>query len=195
MAAAPVIPIRTLYQIEDDLQALLECVETVTPQQEQEFAADLGRALSEAKDKRDGVARYMAHCESQVELAKAEIERLRERKASFEKSLERLKQYVVCSMDILGVRKLEGNCVTLSLRKCPPAVEVSDEAAVPPAYKTATLKMPGNLVDKVLDALNIDDPVTLDWSVDKRAVKAALDGGASVEGAAIAAEKYTIVRK
>ena len=195
MAAAPVISIRTLYDIESDLQALLECVDTVTPEQEADFAHDLGHALMAAKDKRDDVARYMSHCESQIELAKAEIERLRARKADFENSLERLKAYVVRSMDGLGVKKLEGNCVTLSLRKCPPAVEVLNEAAVPPAYKNATLTMSGALVDKVLDALSIDDPITLNWQVDKRGVKAALEAGAEVPGAAIAAEKFTVVRK
>lgn len=195
MAAAQVVPIRTLYELEDDLMAMLESMDTVTPDQEQEFLADFGRALQTAKDKRDSVARYMAHCESQIELAKAEIERLRERKLAFECSLDRIKSYVVYTMESLGTKKLEGSCVTLSLRKCPAAVEVLDEGKVPVEFKTATFSLPGPLVDKVLDALAIDDPVRLAWNLDKRAIKAALDAGDAVPGAGFAPEKHTIARR
>lgn len=194
--AALVVPInRTLYSVEEDLQALLECLETVAPEQEQEYLADLSKAIGDAKDKRDAVAQYMAHCESQVEFAKAEIRRLQERKASFENSLDRLKLYLVRMMEQAGTKKLEGNSVTFSLRKCPASVEISDESAVPPAYKTATLAMPGTLAEQVLDALPMDAPVSLNFTVDKRAIKAAIDGGLEIAGAQIAAERNTVVRK
>jgi hypothetical protein len=195
MSAAPVIPIRSLYNVESDLLALLECLETVTPEQEQEYILDLAKALGQAKEKRDAVAQYMSHCENQIEFAKAEIKRLQERKAEFEANLEKLKRYVVQIMDAIGTRKLEGNSVTFSLRKCPPSVEITDEAAIPANYKTATLQMPGYLADQVLDALDIDAPVTLNWSVDKRGIRAALDGGLDVAGASFAPERSTVVRK
>ena len=194
-AALSVVPVRTLYEIEDDLATLIQSMETVTPEQEEGFIADFGRALEHAKDKRDGVARYMAHCESQIELAQTEIDRLRERKASFEAALSRLKDYVIRTMESLGTRKLEGSCCTLSLRKCPASVEVRDESGVPAIYKSATLTMPGELAARVLDALAVDDPVTAAWHVDKRAVKAALDAGADVAGAGYAAERFALVRR
>ena len=194
-AAATVVPIRTLHQIEEDLAVLLESIDGVTPELEQQYVEDLGCALSAAKDKRDSVARYMSHLENQVQAAKDEIKRLQDRKAEFEGALDKLKAYTVRVMEDMGVKKLEGSCVTLSLRKCPASVEVYDESAVPPAYKNATLTMSGDLVDKVLDALSIDDPVTLNWSVDKRSIKSALDAGREVEGARFADEKHTVVRK
>ena len=195
MAAAPVIPIRTLYQIEEDLAALLESVDGVSPELEQQYIADLGHALQSAKDKRDAIGRYLSHLENQVQAAKDEIKRLQDRKAEFEGSLERLKSYVVRVMQDTGAKKLEGSVVTLSLRKNPPAVEVADESAVPVEYKTATLTMAGSLVDRVLDALSIDDAVRVEWAVDKRGIRAALDVGATVEGAGYAPERYTLVRR
>ena len=192
---AAVIQMSTLYSVEESLSALLECADTVAPEQEQDYVADLAQAIGNAREKRDAVAQYFAHCESQIEFAKAEIARLQERKASFEAHLERLKGYVVRVMDATGTRKLEGNNATLSLRKCPPSVEVLDEGSVPPAYKIATVKMPGDLVDTVLDALEIDSPVSLTWACDKRAIKAGLEGGAEVPGAAFAPERFTVVRK
>jgi len=194
--AAAIAPIRrSLYVIEDDVQALLECAGTVTPEQEQEYLADLSRALGEARDKRDAVAQYMAHAEAQIEFAKAEIKRLQERKAAFEGSLDRIKGYVVRIMEESGQKKLEGNSATLSLRKCPPALEVLDEAAIPATYKTGTLTMPGYLIDTVLDSLDLDAPVALNWSVDKRAIRAALEAGQAIAGAGFAPERNTLVRK
>lgn len=192
MAAAP---LASLYYIEDGLLALLECADTVAPEQEQEYVADLAQAIGNAREKRDAVAQFLAHCEAQAEFAAAEIKRLQERKAGFENAAERLKGYVVRVMEMSGQKKLEGNNATLSLRKCPPSVEVLDEGSVPPQYKVATLKMPGDLVDTVLDALNIDSPVTLNWACDKRAIKTALEAGTAVDGAAIAPERFTVVRK
>jgi hypothetical protein len=98
-------------------------------------------------------------------------------------------------MDETGTKKLEGNLVTFSLRKNPPSVEVLDEMAVPAMYKVATLTIAGVLVDAVLDALELDAQVRLDWFLDKRAIKAAIDAGSDVPGAAIARDKYSLVRK
>lgn len=195
MAAVSVVPIRTLHQIEEDLAVLLESIDGVTPELEAQYIEDFGRALSAAKDKRDSVARYMSHLENQVQLAKDEIKRLQDRKSEFEGAVDKLKAYTVQVMEGLGVKKMEGNVVTLSLRKCPASVEVIDETAVPANYKTAMLTMPGDLVDRVLDALSIDDPVTLNWSIDKRAIKTAIEGGADIAGAAIAPDRNTLVRK
>jgi hypothetical protein len=177
------------------LVALFECLETVQPEQEADYLVDLAKAIGQAKDKRDSVAQYMAHCESQIEFAKAEIKRLQDRKASFEASLDRLKGYMVRIMEEIGQKKLEGNSVTFTLRKCPASVEITDEAAIPPNYKTATLQMPGFLADQVLDALPIDAPVALNWTCDRRALKDAISGGLTIAGATLAAERNTVVRK
>lgn len=195
MSAAPVIPIRTLHQIEEDLAVLLESIDGVTPELEAQYLEDLGHVLGAAKDKRDAVARYMSHLENQIQAAKDEIKRLQDRKADFEGALDKLKAYTVRVMDGLGVKKLEGNVVTLSLRKCPASVEVTDESAVPNAYKSAEIRMPADLAEQILDTLPIDAPVALSYAVDKRAVKSAIEGGAEVAGAQIAAEKFTLVRK
>jgi hypothetical protein len=202
VAALAVLPRPTLYDLEETLQGLSECVETVSPEQEAEFLAEFGRALSAAVEKRDSVGRFLAHLESQIELAKAEIERLRERKASFEAALERLKTYVVRVIEAQGVKKLEGSTVTLGIRKCPASIEVFDEIAVPLDYKGATVRLPAKLLDRVLDALDfelaaqvLEQSRDTGIAVDKRAIKAALDAGTLVPGARFAAEKHSLVRK
>ncbi len=57
----------------------------------------------------------------------------------FDAVAERVEQYVVRVIKDQGAdskgkyRKLEGNALTLSLRKCPVSVDITDEVAVPEA--------------------------------------------------------------
>jgi len=69
--------------------ALLECAETVTLEQEAQYRAELAEALQKTTEKRDRVAQFLTHCESQAELAKAEIKRLQDRRQFFERAAER----------------------------------------------------------------------------------------------------------
>jgi hypothetical protein len=59
----------TLCDIEDQLIALTESMETVTPEQEQGFLEDFSAALTSAAEKRDRVAHHLAHLEQQQEFA------------------------------------------------------------------------------------------------------------------------------
>src|ERR1051326_8948692 len=103
--------------------------------------------LAAAAEKRDAVAHCLAHLEEQAAFAGAEIKRLQQRKASFERWRERLEEYVIRTIKSLGTdpkgkyRKLEGNTVTFSLRACPVSVEITDARAVPREFKAVTVKI------------------------------------------------------
>ena len=75
MAALTVVssPI-TLYQIEEQLQALFDSAELVAPEQETEFMAELSKAIEKAVDKRQRVAEFIAHCQSQIVLAQVALQ-------------------------------------------------------------------------------------------------------------------------
>ena len=87
---SPAITAAPLYLIEDHLAAMIETAEMVSPEQEQEFRAEFQAALTAAVDKRDRVGQFLSHLEQQIEFAKFEIDRLKQRKAAFERALERL---------------------------------------------------------------------------------------------------------
>jgi len=77
-------------------------------------------------EKRDRAGQFMAHLEQQIDFARFEIDRLRQRKAIFERALARVEEYVIATIENLGTdskgkyRKLEGKTTTFSLRGCPP---------------------------------------------------------------------------
>jgi chromosome segregation ATPase len=196
MAALALVPqrLQTLYTLEEHVTALIETAECVTPEMEAEFVSDLTKTLMAAKDKRDDMGRYLAHCESQIELAGAEIARLRARKASFEKHLERLKAYVVRVMEAEGQKRLEGNTVTFTTRKSPDSVDVFDEAAVPRQYTHAAITVLGTLVEEVLDSLPVGVSHRVEYSIDKADVKQALIAGHAVPGAKLVTDKRCLVR-
>jgi hypothetical protein len=204
---SPAVTATPLYLIEDQLAALIETAELVSADQEQEFRAEFQAALTAAVEKRDRVGHFLAHLEQQIDFARFEIDRLRQRKSTFERALARLEDYVIKTIEDLGTdgkgkyRRLEGKTTTFSLRACPPSVEVSDESAIPSEYKILMLKLPAVMWEQVLDGLEIEQRSAVlgqvknpEVTVDKRSLKAAIDGGADVPGAGLAIGKHSLRR-
>ena len=205
---SPAVTAAPLYLVEDYLAALIETAELVPPEQEQEFRAEFESALLTAVEKRDRVGQFFAHLEHQIEFASFEIERLKQRKATFERALERLETYVIQTIENLGTddkgkyRSLEGNTTTFSLRLCPPSVEVADQTAIPADFKTLLLKVPANTWEQLLDDLDVDRRAeivgqvkTAEIKVDKRSIKAAIDSGADVPGADVVFGRHSLRRR
>ena len=204
---SPAVTAAPLYLIEDHLAALIETAELVSPEQELEFRAEFQAALTAAVDKRDRVGQFLAHLEQQIDFARFEIDRLRQRKAAFERALARLEDYVIKTIEDLGTdakgkyRRLEGKTTTFSLRACPPSVEVANEAAIPAEYKVLLLKLPAVTWEQLLDGLEIEQRSAVlgqvkspEATVDKRLVKAAIDGGVDVPGAGLAIGRHSLRR-
>jgi Siphovirus Gp157 len=205
---SPAVTAAPLYVIEDHLAALIETAELVSPEQEQEFRAEFQTALTAAVDKRDRVGHFLAHLEQQIDFARFEIDRLRQRKATCERALARLESYVIGAIENLGTdgkgkyRTLDGKTTTFSLRACPPSVEATDESAIPAEYKTLTLKLPAVTWEQLLDRVEIEQRTAVlrqvkspEVSVDKRSIKAAIDGGADVPGAGLVTGRHTLRRR
>ena len=205
---SPAVTAAPLYLIEDQLAALIETAELVSPEQEQEFRAEFQAALTAAVEKRDHVGHFLAHLEQQIDFARFEIDRLRQRRATCERALARLEDYVIETIESLGTdskgryRKLEGKTTTFSLRACPPSVKVTDELAIPAEHKTLTLRLPAVTWELLLDGLAVEQRAAVlgqvkspEISVDKRSVsRAAIDGGADVPGANLTTGRRSLRR-
>ena len=204
---SPAVTAAPLYAIEDQLAALIETAELVSPEQEREFRTEFQTALNAAVDKRDKVGQFLTHLERQIDFARFEIDRLRQRKAASERALARLEEYVIETIEKLGTdgkgryRTLEGKTTTFSLRGCPPSVEVADESAIPAEYKTLTLKLPAVTWEQLLDGLDIEQRAAVlaqvkspEVGVDKRSIKAAFDGGTDVPGAGLVSGRHALRR-
>lgn len=186
-------PSRTFYEIEEQLQALLDTEEMVPEEQIGEYFADLAQAHADATRKRNGIIRALVSFDEQVEGAEAEIKRLKEHIARQEKAKERLQQYVIGVLKKLpeGRRKLTCPLGTLALRKGVPHVEILDTTKVPWNLQRAEIKAPGLTAVRILDAL----PEVAEFVVvtpDKKAIRAVLDQGGAVPGAALVTGEETL---
>ena len=80
-------------------------------------------------------------------------------------------------------------------------MEVADESAIPSEYKVLLLKLPAVVWEELLDGLEIEQRAAVlgqvkgpEVSVDKRSIKAAVDGGADVPGAGLAIGRHSLRR-
>jgi hypothetical protein len=202
--------ILSLYSTQDTLEALANTLDLVAPEQEEELIAVISRTLAAYQDKRDRVARFVAHVENQVAFAEAEIKRLRTRKDHFEKILDKVTGWIERSLVMLGRDpkdktrrrwlKLEGESSTLGLKNLPASVEIDDEGQIPTAYRRTTVTLPTALWERIVDAL----PVELGFEVadnfkrkdeaQKALIKEAFDAHTPVPGAHMAGDRVRLVR-
>ena len=201
-------PGMTLYELEDQLAALIESTEMVSPEEEEAFFAEVQATLTAAVEKRDRVGQFLAHLEAQAALAAAETKRLQERKSLYTRMQERMEKYVVRVIQGLGTDKkgkylkLEGKTVTFSVAKNPNSVDWTDESLVPLEYKTVTVTLPAPTWQELLDSLDLEQAGKIEDAVAKASyassrseVKAVLEAGTPVPGAKLVDDKYRLVRK
>jgi hypothetical protein len=187
----------TLYELEDNLQALVNSIELAEePSARQEIMEEIGQALRRTTEKRDAVVAFLRHCEMQQRFADAEIDRIQKRKASIARLQEELESHLVCVVehyakpDRRGVQRLEGNFSSLRIQKNPDSVLITDVVAVPLAFKQAILAMPAHVWEALLQRLGLEERKTweglvekLEFKPDKKAIGAELKSGNEIPGA------------
>jgi Gp157 protein len=153
----------TLYDIETDLLNLMLCREAALDDSEMRPALrdeavkqiDLAirERISNEIQKVDGIAFYLREFAARAAAAKAEKDRLAARQRMWEAREERLKEIVTGVMLMTGKKRLEGDSNTLRLQKCPASVEIGQLGMVPDEYLKATVTMPLELWNLVLELI------------------------------------------
>ena len=187
----------TLYELEDNLQALVNSIDlTEEPSARESILEDIGQALRKTAEKRDAVVAFLRHCEMQRRFADAEIDRIQKRKASIAQLQEELESHLVCVVeryakpDRRGVQRLEGNFSSLRIQKNPDSVLITDAGAIPLAFKQVILVMPAYVWEALLQTLGLEERKIwearverLEFKPDKKAIGAELKSGAEIPGA------------
>jgi Siphovirus Gp157 len=187
----------TLYELEDNLQALVNSIELAEESSARELILEeIGQALRKTTEKRDAVVAFLRHCEMQQRFADAEVERIRKRKASIARVQEELESHLVgvveryAKSDRRGVRRLEGNFSSLRIQKNPDSVLITDIEAVPLAFKQALLSMPAHVWEALLQRLGLEERKTweahvenIEFRPNKKAIGTELKMGTEIPGA------------
>jgi hypothetical protein len=184
-----------LYEIETELQALVDSAETVSPEMAEQYAVELQAALQNSIAKRQRVGEFLRHCEAHEDACDREIDRLKALKIQYSKARERVEDFVIRTVLTIGpdekgkLKVLEGETVKLSVKGTPDAVLVENESAVPMEFQRVTVKMPHVAWQVILDALpdsilmGYAAEVKQETSVDKTAVRNAIKQGRDIPGA------------
>lgn len=164
----------TLYSVNADLMALLDTLDMCETDAERAMCeAEIERTIDARVHKVDSFAQFLRHLESQAALAEQEIARLETRESAFLRTRDRLVSYAIRVMQSHNLKRLEGDTTTFTLRQNVPAVDIQDTAAIPGQFKT----------------------VRQEVTVDKMAIKKAIQSGDTVPGAALKEPTVTLVRR
>ena len=139
-------------------------------------------ALTELKGdfdtKAESVSLYIKELEAGSKLLAESIKNLQSRKKAMENKVERLKAYLITSMETVGENKVETDKVRISLRNNAPSVVIYDEKAFINQYK-------GNRDD----LLKYSEP-----TVNKTAIKDALKSGEDIAGATLESKRTVTIK-
>lgn len=162
----------TLYELDAKIVELLEtgfemsCIDAETGEiDETQLAVYLEQLQLDRKTKIDNIAVYVKNLEAEAVAIRAEEKKLKERREAKERKAERLKNYIKTSMMLQGETKFESARVSMALRNS--KAVVVDESKLESVYFTSKIVQ----------------------SVDKKAIREALEAGILVEGAMLEERK------
>jgi hypothetical protein len=142
-----------LWQIEQELEALLDSAATCPEELRPELEARIAEYVGAEVNKVDRVDAVLTSLDGVVENAKREIDRLRARQQSAQKASERLAGYVLRVLRERDGRPLKGRNVTFTARHSE-ALIIDDPSAVPAEWKrtTVTVDIPKDPIKKAIKA-------------------------------------------
>jgi hypothetical protein len=168
----------TLYAATDEIRTLLDTLEgledeSLTTEEKEYLATQMQTAVAATVKKADSIIAVLQTLDARANAAKAEAKRLSEHAKRQERNAEKLQSYVIRCMEQAGLKKLDANLGTLSLRNRPNSVVITDESVLPAQFV--------RLVQTT--------------APDKKALKEALESGAEIPGADLAiGGHYLVVR-
>jgi hypothetical protein len=118
-------------------------------------------------------AAYIQEKAAEIEALKAEIKRLSDKAARKEKTVERLKREAAQGLAALGIKKT-GNAIFTVTARVNVRTIIDDENTVPAEFKQTVVKE--------------------EVKIDKTAIKAAIKGGAVVEGAHLEENQSVVIK-
>jgi hypothetical protein len=126
----------------------------------------------ELEEKAINVAKAIRNMESSAAaIRQAEVD-MAKRRTTIERRAGLMRGYLMGVMSYTGVTKIDSPYFTLSIQNNPPAVNVYNEEALPPQFKTQVVN----------------------WKIDKDAIKKAIKYGYSIVGAELTNSTRLVIR-
>ena len=169
-----------LYELTNDFAQLFEQFDEIselgddTEEYQQAWFDTISGIEEEFEVKAEQIAAYVKALKAEAEALKAEEAFLAKRRKTKEKQAERLKKYLLESMQAIGRKKIDRPMAVLSVRTCPESVRFGDEKA---------------FIDACMNSGHDEFLRYKTPEIDRSAVKEALQHGEKVEGAYLARDQ------
>lgn len=99
-----------------------------------EGETDIHELIIEVEDK---IAEY----DSQSEAIKIRIDKLKKRQDRVKKSSDSLRMVVLAAMDKAGIKTIKGDAATITVKRKPPALVITEESLIPAIYFESVPKL------------------------------------------------------
>ncbi len=151
----------------------------------------------------DGIAKMLKEFEARALAAKEEAQRISRIADLWEARRERLKAITTETMIAAGKTELHGAVETLSLRKCPPSVEIAQPELLPEEFEKVEITMSGASFAAFNAELHRSSKYLGDYldahrtkrSPMKREIMEVFKAGGGVPGCRLVEDKLTLVVK
>lgn len=130
----------TLYEIESELEALTDSIETCPEELQAELEERIAGYLGAEAGKVDSIGWVLSQFASVQAHARTEIERLRLRQQSAERAARNLEEYILRILARRNGQPLKGRTTTLFARRSE-ALIVDDPDRVPQEWKRTTVSV------------------------------------------------------
>ena len=182
----------SLFEIDAELDSLLDEIEEQTPQGGElagELVARFQGFCSAYGEKVDRIGRFLRRMEAREQFCRAEAARLGDRARAAAGKVERTKNMVLYYLMSRDLKSIEGREFTLRAQKnSQDSVRITDEAALPVAFRKIDARIGGVLWETVLANLPDELGRMLESAVeesrpDTDTIKAAIQHEEQVPGA------------
>lgn len=89
---------------------------------------------SAIEEKAENIAKLIKNIDGDIEILKAEEERLNQKRKALENKKDWLKKYLEQQLSIAGLEKVKTKLFTVALQNNAPSVEIIDESLIPESY-------------------------------------------------------------
>jgi hypothetical protein len=182
----------SLFEIDAELDGLLDEIEEQTAQggePAEEIVARFQQFCSAHDEKVDRIGRFLRRMEAREQFCRSEVARLSDRARAAAGKVERTKNMVLYYLMSRELKSIEGREFTLRAQKnSQDSVRITDEEALPLAYRKIDARVGGVLWETVLANLPDELSKMLECSVeesrpDTESIKATILRGEEVPGA------------
>ena len=113
-----------LYELTSSYEQLLEMAE----QFDEETLRDTLESINEAiETKVENTAYVIKSLEANVKIIDEEVKRLQAMKSTQQRNIKSLKEYIQESMEKVGLGKIEGSLIKVSIQNNPPSIRLDDD--------------------------------------------------------------------